>query len=104
MDCVIWFMTQKPDITAWPSENPKKAEYLLEATGRVLVVWGFKGEESEVAYSKLEAVQKPLNNWQPHVDYSVRSSNALCVFTALYCWTFVKGGAHTHLINSFRRV
>ena len=85
----------------------KESRNLLEATGRVLVVWGFKGEESEVAYSNLEAVQKPLNNWQPHVetkDNSLHSSNALCVFTALYCWTFVKGGAHTHLINSFRCV
>ena len=46
-------MTQKPDIITAPaigeSKAVKVAEYLLEATGPVLVVWGFKWEESEVA-------------------------------------------------------
>ena len=41
--------------------------------------------------------------WQSHVeikDPSVAYFNRIAVFKVSYCWTFVKGGAHTRFVDS----
>ena len=57
----------------------------------------------QVFYENLQVFYENLQVWQSCVEiegYSIAYFDHIAAFEAPYCWTSVKGGAHTSFIDS----